>query len=70
MPRHKIADRKYVSPLTGADWVVSADDIVQVQLSLSLAKHVPNWPGATDDQLFKVACEIINALDETKRGKI
>ena len=65
----KIADRKYASPLTGADWIVSADDIVQVHLSLALTKHVPGWPGATDDQLFAVAQEIINALDDTPRAK-
>jgi len=65
----KIADRKYKSPLIGADWEVSADDVVQVALSLSLTRHVPNWPGATDDQLFEVAQEIINALDKTPRAK-
>ncbi len=66
----KIADRKYVSPLAGADWVLSADDIVQVHLSLALTKHVPGWPGATDEQLFEVAREIIDALDNTKLSKI
>lgn len=70
MPSRKIADRKYVSPLTGADWVVSADDIVHVHLSLALTKHVPGWPGATDEQLFEVAREIIDALDNTKLSKI
>lgn len=70
MSRHKIADRKYMSSLTGADWVVGADDIVQVHLSLSLTKHVPGWPGASDDQLWAVAQDIINALDNTKRSKI
>lgn len=66
----KIADRKYVSPLTDADWILSADDIVQVQLSMSLSKHIPGWPGATDEQLHEVAVEIIDALDNTKRSRI
>lgn len=65
-----IADRKYKGPLPDADWVLSADDIVQVHLSLALTKHVPNWPGATDEQLFSVAQEIINALDKTPRAKM
>ena len=66
----KLSDRKYRSPLTGADWVVSADDLVQVHLSLALAKHVPGWAGATDEQLWEVAREIVTALDETPRSRI
>lgn len=66
----KIADRKYKAPLPDADWILSADDIVQAQLSLSLTKHVPGWTGATDDELFKVAEEIIDALDKTPRAKL
>lgn len=65
-----IADRKYKAPLPDADWVVTADDLVQTQLSLSLSKHVPGWPGATDEQLWEVAREIINALDKTPRSRI
>ncbi len=65
-----IADRKYKSPLPDADWVLTADDLVQVHLSLSLSKHVPGWPGATDEQLWAVAQDIINALDTTPRSRI
>lgn len=64
----KIVDRKYASPLTGADWIVSADDLVQVHLSLSLTKHVPEWSGATDEQLYEVAKDLIDALDTTQRA--
>jgi len=64
-----IADRKYKSPLD-ADWVLSADDIVQVILSIALSKHVPGWTGATDEQLLAVANDIIDALDQTPRAKL
>lgn len=46
---------------------MSADDLVQVQLSLSLSRHVPGWTGATDEQLYKVAQEIVEALDSTAK---
>ena len=49
--------------IPGADWTLSAVDVVQVQLSLSLTRHVPGWPGATDEQLQAVAREIVDALD-------
>lgn len=67
---HLIADRHYVSPIIGADWTVNAYDVVQVHLSLSLSRHVPGWTGATDEELFEVAKEIVDALDKTPRGKI
>ena len=66
----KISDRKYQAPLPDADWIVSADDVVHTQLCLSLSKHVPDWPGATDDQLYQVAKEIIDALDNRPRAKL
>lgn len=59
----KIADRRYASPLPDADWTLCAADIVQAQLSVSLSRHVPGWPGATDEQLAAVGREIIDALD-------
>ncbi len=65
----KIADRKYKAPLPDADWMLSAADIVHTQLSLSLYKHVPGWPGATDEQLLAVAEAIVDALDKTPRER-
>lgn len=65
-----IADRKYKAPLPDADWVMSADDIVQTALTLALNKHIPGWPGATDEQLFEVAQAVIDALDKTPRAKL
>lgn len=65
-----IADRKYKSPLPDADWILSADDIVQVRLSVALSMHVPGWPGATDEQLYEVAKSVIDALDKTPRAKL
>lgn len=70
MAKHLIADRHYVSPLTGADWTVNAYDVVQVHLALALSKHVSSWTGATDEELFEVAKEVVDALDSTPRGKI
>jgi len=71
MSRHrKIADRHYTSPLIGADWVVPTYDVVQVHLSLALSKHVLGWTGATDEELFEVAKEIVDALDNTPRAKL
>lgn len=58
-----IADRQYPPPLDGADWTVSAVDLVAVTLSIALSQRVPGWPGATDEQLSAVAREIIAALD-------
>lgn len=59
----QIAPRRYAAPIKGADWTLSAEDVVAVHLSLSLSKHVPDWPGATDEQLSAVARAIIDALD-------
>lgn len=64
----KIADRKY-QILPDANWSASAEALVQAHLSLALSKHVPGWPGATDEQLWDVAKAIVTALDETPRGK-
>lgn len=65
-----ISERKYKAALPDADWVVSADDIVQGQIIRSLHRHVPGWCGATDEQLLEVAREIIDALDKTPRARI
>ena len=62
------AQRTYASPLPDADWTLCAADIVQAQLSVSLSRHVPGWPGATDEQLAAVAREIVNALDQGRDG--
>ena len=63
-----IADRKYRT-VRDANWDVSAEDLVQIHLTLALGRHIPGWPGATDDQLWEVAKEIVTALDETPRAK-
>jgi hypothetical protein len=44
------------------DWKLSQQDQLQVHLSISLAKHIPGWPGATDEQLAAVAGEIAGDL--------
>lgn len=58
-----IANRKYPPPIEGADWTVSAVDLVAVTLSIALSQRVSGWPGATDEELGAVAREIIAALD-------
>lgn len=40
------------------NWMLGPIDALQVQLSISLGKHIPGWSGATDDQLEAVARDI------------
>jgi hypothetical protein len=40
------------------DWKLSQQDQLQVHLSIALTKHVPGWPGATDEQLAAVAADL------------
>lgn len=40
------------------DWKLSPQDQFAVKLSLSLSKHIPDWPGCTDEQLAAVAAEL------------
>jgi hypothetical protein len=53
------------------DWKLSQQDQLQVHLSIALAKHVPDWPGATDEQLAAVAGDlspvIAKAIDDAVR---
>jgi len=44
------------------DWKLSQQDQLQVHLSIALAKHVPDWPGATDEQLAAVAGDLSPAI--------
>lgn len=37
------------------DWQLSPKDSIAVTLSIALAKHIPGWPGATDEELAAVA---------------
>lgn len=37
------------------DWTLTTIEHLQVWLSLALGQHVPEWPGATDEQLEAVA---------------
>ena len=52
------------------DWKLSQQDQLQVYLSIALAKHVPGWPGATDEQLAAVAGDlspvIAKAIDDER----
>jgi hypothetical protein len=48
------------------DWKLSQQDQLQVHLSIALAKHVPGWPGATDEQLAAVAADLMPVLREAE----
>jgi hypothetical protein len=41
------------------NWTLSAADKMAVKLTIALGKHIPGWPGATDEQLAAVAEEIL-----------
>lgn len=44
------------------DWHLTPIEALGVTLSMSLFKHIPNWPGCTDDQLEKVSRDVIKHL--------
>lgn len=41
------------------EWTLDPVERMSVNLSISLSKHIPNWPGATDEQLMAVAKDIV-----------
>lgn len=49
------------------DWELTPVEDMQVKLSLALYKHIPNWPGATDEQLEAVAREIMGDAQRAER---
>jgi hypothetical protein len=47
------------------DWKLTPVEQMAVKLTLALAKHIPGWPGATDEQLQAVVTDILaEASDE------
>ena len=40
------------------NWKLGPAESMAVKLSIALSRHIPNWPGATDEQLEAVAAEI------------
>lgn len=46
------------------DWELSPEESLAVVLSMVMQRHIPGWPGATDEQLLAAACDII-AVDKT-----
>lgn len=59
----EIMARRYPAPIDGADWTLSAVDVCAVALSIALSKHVPGWAGTDDEQIDRVAKDIIEALE-------
>jgi hypothetical protein len=43
------------------DWELTIGETLAVALTISLAKHIPNWPGATDEQFASVAADLQEA---------
>ncbi len=41
------------------NWKLTHVEKIAVKLSLALYKHVPHWPGATDEQLEAVSKDIL-----------
>jgi len=41
------------------NWRLSPTEAMAVKLSLALSRHIPGWPGATDEQLEAVAADIL-----------
>lgn len=46
------------------DWTLDPTDGLAVVLSMVMARRIPGWPGATDDQLEAAAADIIAADKE------
>jgi hypothetical protein len=63
LPTFRVDDLQFTGPIDGVDWNLRAVDVVQVALTLSLRRHVPQWLGATDEQLEAVARDIVRTLD-------
>jgi hypothetical protein len=41
------------------DWTLTPAESMAAKLTIALSKHIPGWPGATDEQLAAVAEEIL-----------
>jgi hypothetical protein len=66
-----LAARTPLASVEGAwcpDWTPSDQDKTAVALTLALSKHIPDWPGATDDQLADVAKAVLSALAQSGRS--
>jgi len=50
------------------NWELDQVSALSVQLSLSLHKLIPGWPGATDEQLAKLAEDIIAYFQDQLDG--
>ena len=45
------------------DWNLLPHELLAVRLSISLNKHVPDWPGATDEQIANIVTDLISNSD-------
>lgn len=50
------------------DWTLTLREQIAVALSLSMARHVPTWGGATDEHLDAVAADVVGVLSSTAEG--
>ena len=44
------------------DWTLEPREVLAVALTLALSRSVPNWRGATDEQIDAVAGDLIDAI--------
>jgi hypothetical protein len=51
------------------DYSLTPAEALTITLNLALNKHIPNWPGCTDEQLEAVAEEVIEHV-KNERGNI
>ncbi len=54
--------KRIATPSWNPDWTLTPAGQIAVTLSLSLSAHIPGWPGATDEQLGKVAEDVLARL--------
>jgi hypothetical protein len=48
------------------DYKLEPSEALSVHLSLALNRHVPDWPGATDEQLDAVATELLSNAEKAR----
>lgn len=46
------------------DWSLTLEERIIVALTLALPKHIPGYPGATDEQLEAVADEVMREVED------
>jgi len=45
------------------DWKLDPWEQMAVALTLALPKHIPNWPGCTDEQMAAVVMDVLEMME-------